>query len=77
MTGALALSPAVPVAVAVMLEEKVEGRGRGTPAKLPSGATVSSTVWEAQPETLSARLTLTVSPGTKLAPDRPTVAPGA
>ena len=78
MTTALAVSPvAVSVAVAVMLEEKVEGRAMGVPVKLPSAATVSSAVWEVQPERPSDRLTLTVSPGAKPAPERPTTPPGA
>jgi hypothetical protein len=78
MTGALAVSPvAASVAVAVMLEEKVGGRARGAPLKLPSAATVSSTVGEIQPVRLSDRLTLTVSPAAKPEPEILATSPGA
>src|SRR5438552_18805109 len=78
MTTAFAVSPvAASVAVAVMLEEKVEGRTMGAPVKLPSVATVTSTGSEVQPERLSDRLTLTVSPVAKPAPERPATSPGA
>ena len=78
MTSALALSPvAESVAVAVMLEEKVDGRAMGAPVKLPSVATVSFRGPEVQPEMLSAMLTVTVSPGAKPPPERPTTSLGA
>ena len=77
ITGVLAVSPVVEsVAVAVSEDMKDEGSASKAPVKLPSLETSAAEEPYVAPVRLSARVTLTMSPAAKPAPERSTTPPG-